>query len=182
MCQRRRYGDLRVLADGHRGRCAQGRLGRPGTDSMRTRPLRRERTQTKPEVNNRELTAATVRGLRSLANASRFAIKSTPTPSVVSHHNGTVVTGTTPRFVANARQTARPTPTPRGMPTPIPTSATVVACQQKAEPTWLLTNPIARNSPVSRRRRTTLTTSTCTSVAAPKATRAKPKMRGKFTA
>ncbi len=38
-----------------RGR-AQGRLRRPGTDSMRTRSPRRERTQTKLEIDNRELT------------------------------------------------------------------------------------------------------------------------------
>ena len=43
-------------------RRAQGRLGRPGTDSIRTRSPRRERTQTKLESDNREPAATTVRG------------------------------------------------------------------------------------------------------------------------
>jgi hypothetical protein len=39
------------------------------------------------------------------------------------------------------------------------TSANVVACQATADATWAFTNPSAFKSPVSRRRRETLTTS-----------------------
>jgi len=42
-----------------RWRRAQGRLGRPCADSIRTRSPCRERTQTKLEVDNGELTATT---------------------------------------------------------------------------------------------------------------------------
>src|ERR1039458_1740428 len=68
------------------------------------------------------------------------------------------------------------------MPTTIPTRATVAACQHTAAPTWPLTNPSALRRPISRRRRATLTTSRCMSVAAPNNASMNPTMSGKFTA
>ena len=56
-----------TLASAAESERAQGRLRRPGTDSMRTRSPSRERAQTKLEVDNREFTATTGCGLRSLA-------------------------------------------------------------------------------------------------------------------
>ena len=51
---------------------------------------------------------------------------------------------------------------------------TVVACQYTVAPTWRLTNPRALSSPISRRRRPTLTTSRWVRVAAPKMARMSP--------
>ena len=92
------------------------------------------------------------------------------------------VTGTTPRLPANAAQTQRPTTMPRGTPTTIPTRATVVVCHVTDSATCRRTKPRALSSPTSLRRRTTLTTSTCSNVATPKTMRTNPKSNGKFTA
>ena len=94
---------------------------------------------------------------------------------------GTTGTGTTPKFVANTRQSTLPAAMPIGAPTAIPTSATVVACQQTAAATWRRTNPSDFSSPVSRRRLATLTSSRCTMVAAPNSDRATPNSSGKLT-
>ena len=71
------------------------------------------------------------------------------------------VTGTTPRFVANACQTARPTTTPSGTPMTMPTSA--IGGRLPAHGGGDLPAdcmPIAFRNPTSRRRRATLTTRT----------------------
>jgi hypothetical protein len=91
-------------------------------------------------------------------------------------------TGTTPRLLANALHIVRPATIPRGTPITIPTRANVVDCQTTAEATWRFTNPSTFRSPISRRRRDTLTTSRCVSVAAPNTANIAPKMSGKLTA
>jgi hypothetical protein len=84
--------------------------------------------------------------------------------------------------LAKASHTARPSTVPRGIPTTTPTGAIAVACQAKVATIWLLTKPSALSSPISRRRRDTLTTSRWTSVAAPDTANIPPKMSGKLTA
>ena len=83
--------------------------------------------------------------------------------------------------MANTRQTSRPATTPSGTPITSPTTATVVACQQTAAAIWLRTNPITFSSPVSLRRRVTVTSSRCTSVAAPNSDSIAPNSSGKLT-
>ena len=58
----------------------------------------------------------------------------------------------------------------------------MVACQETVDTTWRLTKPRTFKSPTSRRRRDTLTTSRCASVAAPNTASIAPKMSGKSTA
>ena len=58
-----------------------------------------------------------------------MAAASTPTASAAISSAFTTVTGTTPKFVANTRQTTRPAAIPSGTPATIPTRATAVACQ-----------------------------------------------------
>src|SRR6185437_15950902 len=113
--------------------------------------------------------------------ASRFAAASTATASTASGHGWTTGTGTTPKVVANVRQTSRPATTPSGTPTTSPASATVVACQQTAAAIWFLTNPITLSSPVSLRLLVTLTSSRCTRVAAPNRDSIAPNSSGKLT-
>jgi hypothetical protein len=48
---------------------------------------------------------------------------------------GTMSTGTTPRFEANARQITRPAAIPMGTPKKMPTRAIVADCQHTAAPT-----------------------------------------------
>ena len=83
----------------------------------------------------------------------------TPAASPAISHIGTTETGTIPRLLPKAVQTALPTTIPNGTPMTIPTKANVVACQATTEATWPLTSPNAFKSPISRRRRDTLTTS-----------------------
>ena len=64
----------------------------------------------------------------------------------------------------------------------MPIRANVVACQATAEATWRFTNPSTFRSPISRRRRDTLTTRRWASVAAPNTANMAPKMSGKLTA
>jgi hypothetical protein len=84
--------------------------------------------------------------------ASRLAAASTPAASAASSRAGTTGTGTTPKFVANTRQSTRPAAIPTGTPTAIPARAIVVACQQTDAATCRRTNPSDFSSPVSRRR------------------------------
>ena len=93
------------------------------------------------------------------ATARRFATAMTPPTSPTTSQIGTTETGMTPRLVANTLHIEPPATMPNGTPTTIPTRANVVACQATADATWPFTNPSAFNSPVSRRRRDTLTTS-----------------------
>ena len=96
--------------------------------------------------------------------------------------NGTTATGTTPRLFAKMFHTVLPTTNPSGTPTTTPTRANVVACQETVETTWWLTKPRTLRSPTSLRRRDTLTTRRCASVAAPNTASIAPKMSGKLTA
>ena len=122
--------------------------------------------------------AATTAG----TTANRLATTKTPTAKTAISATGTVATGTAPRLVANAFHTTWPRATPKGTPTTIPTSATVVACQHTAAPTWLFTSPSPLRSPISRRRRATLTTRRWSNVAAPNNAKTKPRIKGKLTA
>jgi len=110
-----------------------------------------------------------------------LAAASTPAVSAVSSSGCVTGTGTTPKFVANTRHRVRPTAMPIGAPITIPIRATVVACQQTAAATWRRTNPSDFSSPISRRRRATLTSSRCTMVAAPNSDSATPNSSGKLT-
>ena len=114
--------------------------------------------------------------------AITLAPTSTPTAIATVSRIGTTVTGTAPRLLANVFHTPRPTINPSGTPTTTPTRANVVACHETVETTWRLTNPRTFKSPTSRRRRDTLTTSRCASVAAPNTASMAPKMSGKSTA
>ena len=67
--------------------------------------------------------------------ASTFAAASTAAASATSRNGSTTATGTTPKFVANSRQTNWPAATPSGTPATIPIAAMVVACQQTAAAT-----------------------------------------------
>ena len=83
--------------------------------------------------------------------------------------------------MANTRQSTFPAAIPAGTPTTIPTSVTVVACQQTAAATWRRTNPSAFSIPVSLRRLATLTSSRCIIVATPNTDMATPNSSGKLT-
>src|SRR6185437_13960089 len=113
--------------------------------------------------------------------ASRLAPASTPTARAAISTGSTTATGTTPKLVANTRQSTLPVAMPSGAPTAIPTSATTVACQQTAAATWRRTNPSALSSPASTRLLATLTSSRCSSVAAPNTESATANRSGKFT-
>src|SRR6202035_172794 len=93
----------------------------------------------------------------------------------------TTATGTTPKFVANTRQSTLPAAMPMGAPTAIPTSATAVACQQTAAATCQRTQPSTFSNPSSVRRLATLTSSRCNIVAAPNPDRATANSSGKST-
>ena len=92
---------------------------------------------------------------------------------------GTTATGTTPTWLAKKSHVTLPTIKPIGTPMMIPTRAKVVACELTVQTTWPFTNPSTFKSPVSRRRRETLTTNRWASVAAPKTATIAPNMSRK---
>ena len=116
------------------------------------------------------------------AIAMRLAPTRTPTVIAATRSNGRTVSGMTPRLFAKAFHTVRPTTRPSGTPMTTPTPASVVACQDTVDTICPLTKPSTFSRPISRRRRDTLTTRRCASVAAPKTASMAPKMSGKLTA
>ncbi len=112
----------------------------------------------------------------------RLAATRMPATRARRNETGTTATGKAPSWVANRFHSARPAATPTGTPIATPTRDTAVACQTTAQATWRFVNPSTFRSPVSRRRRDTLTTNTCTSVAAPKIVTIAPNMSGKLIA
>jgi len=110
-----------------------------------------------------------------------LAAASTPAARAAISTGSTTATGTTPKLVANTRHSTLPAAIPVGAPTAIPVTATAVACQQTAAAIWRRTNPSALSNPASTRLLATLTSSRCSSVAAPNTESVTANSSGKFT-